>query len=116
MLYVYIKSDIGVMAVDEVDRIERRLKLRDLRVLVSVVQHGSMVKAAEHLGTSQPAVSRTISDLEHSLGLRLFDRSPQGIVPTPYGHALITPGAMAGVPPPAVPLRSYLLPAHPRFS
>jgi len=74
---------------DEVDRIERRLKLRDLRVLMSVVQHGSMVKAAEHLGTSQPAVSRTISDLEQSLGLRLLDRSPQGIVPTPYGHALM---------------------------
>ena len=74
---------------DEVERIERRLKLRDLRVLMSVVQRGSMVKAAEHLGTSQPAVSRTISDLEQSLGLRLLDRSPQGIVPTPYGHALM---------------------------
>jgi len=74
---------------DEADRIERRLKLRDLRVLMSVVQHGSMVKAAEHLGTSQPAVSRTISDLEQSLGLRLLDRGPQGIVPTPYGHALM---------------------------
>src|SRR5262245_13303343 len=74
---------------DEVERVERRLKLRDLRVLMSVVQNGSMVKAAEHLGTSQPAVSRTISDLEQSLGLRLFDRSPQGIVPTPYGHALM---------------------------
>jgi DNA-binding transcriptional LysR family regulator len=68
---------------DEIGRIERRLKLHDLRVLVSVVQHGSMVKAAAHLGTSQPAVSRTITDLEHSLGVRLLDRGPQGIIPTP---------------------------------
>jgi DNA-binding transcriptional LysR family regulator len=73
---------------DEIGRIERRLKLHDLRVLVSVVQHGSMVKAAAHLGTSQPAVSRTITDLEHSLGVRLLDRSPQGLIPTPFGHAL----------------------------
>src|SRR5215470_14163049 len=73
---------------DDIGRIQRRLKLHDLRVLVSVVEHGSMVKAATHLGTSQPAVSRTITDLEHSLGVRLLDRGPQGIIPTPYGHAL----------------------------
>jgi DNA-binding transcriptional LysR family regulator len=74
---------------DEVDRIERRLKLHDLRVLMSVVQHGSMAKAAEHLATSQPAVSRAIADLEYSLAVRLLDRGPRGIVPTPYGRALI---------------------------
>jgi DNA-binding transcriptional LysR family regulator len=74
---------------DEIERIERRLKLHDLRVLMSVVDQGSMAKAAERLATSQPAVSRTISDLEHSLGVRLLDRGPRGIVPTPYGRALI---------------------------
>ncbi len=74
---------------DEVDRIERHLKLHDLRVLMSVVQHGSMAKAAEHLATSQPAVSRAIADLEYSLGVRLLDRGPRGIAPTPYGRALI---------------------------
>jgi DNA-binding transcriptional LysR family regulator len=74
---------------DETDPIERRLKLHDLRVLMSVVQHGSMVKAAEHLGTSQPAVSRAIADLEYSLAVSLLDRGPRGIVPTPHGRALI---------------------------
>jgi tetratricopeptide (TPR) repeat protein len=59
---------------DETDRIERRLKLYDLRVLLSVVEQGSMGKAAELLATSQPAVSRAIADLEHSLGVRLLDR------------------------------------------
>jgi DNA-binding transcriptional LysR family regulator len=77
---------------DEIDRIERRLKLHDVRVLMSVVQAGSMNKAAERLGTSQPAVSRAISDLEHAFGVRLLDRSPTGIEPTPCGHAIIKRG------------------------
>jgi DNA-binding transcriptional LysR family regulator len=74
---------------NEIERIERRLKLHDLRVLMSVVEGGSMSKAAERLATSQPAVSRAIADLEYSLGVRLLDRGPQGVVPTPYGRALI---------------------------
>jgi DNA-binding transcriptional LysR family regulator len=74
---------------DETERIERRLKLHDLRVLMSVVRYGSMVKAAERLATTQPAVSRAIADLEHSLGVRLLDRGPGGVVPTPYGRAFI---------------------------
>lgn len=73
----------------DIERIERRLKLSDLRVLMSVVEDGSMSKAAKRLGTSQPAISRAIADLEYSLGVRLLDRGPQGIVPTPYGRALI---------------------------
>src|ERR1044071_6899750 len=77
---------------DEIDRIERRLKLHDMRVLISVVEAGSMHKAAERLATSQPAVSRAISDLEHALGVRLLDRSPSGIRPTQYGEAIIKRG------------------------
>jgi DNA-binding transcriptional LysR family regulator len=78
--------------VDKLNRIERRLKLHDVRVLMSVVQAGSMHKAAERLATSQPAVSRAIADLEHALGVRLLDRSPSGIQPTQYGHAIIKRG------------------------
>src|SRR4029450_6054462 len=73
-------------------RIERRLKLNDLRVLLSVVEAGSMHKAAERLATSQPAVSRAISDLEHALGVRLLERSPGGVRPTRYGEAIIKRG------------------------
>lgn len=79
-------------AMDKIARIERRLKLQDVRVLLAVVQAGSMGKAAARLGTSQPAVSRSISDLEHALGVRLLDRSPRGVEPTPYGRALINRG------------------------
>jgi DNA-binding transcriptional LysR family regulator len=77
---------------DGIERIERRLKLHDVRVLMSVVQAGSMHKAAERLAISQPAVSRAISDLEHALGVRLLDRSPTGIEPTQYGRAIIKRG------------------------
>jgi hypothetical protein len=64
-----INFDIRSIAVDEIDRIERRLKLHDVRVLMSVAEAGSMHKAAERLATSQPAVSRAIADLEHTLGV-----------------------------------------------
>ena len=77
---------------DEIERIERRLKLHDVRVLMSVVEAGSMHKAAERLATSQPAVSRAIAELEHALGVRLLDRSPSGIEPTQYGYAIIKRG------------------------
>src|SRR5262245_1174373 len=77
---------------DDTERIARRVTLHDFRILMSVVDGGSMSKAAERLGTSQPAVSRAIGDLEYSLGVRLLDRSSRGVVPTPYGRALIKRG------------------------
>jgi len=74
------------------DRIGRRIKLRDMHILLAVARSGSMGKAAAELAMSQPAVSKAISDLEHALGLRLLDRSPQGIQPTLYGDALLRCG------------------------
>jgi len=47
-----------------------------------------MAKAAAHLGVTQPSVSKSIRDLEVALGVRLFDRSPQGVELTRYGGAL----------------------------
>lgn len=75
--------------IDWESQIGRRLRLRDLHVFFTVAQNGSMAKAAVQLGVSQPAVSEVVADLEHALGVRLLDRSPQGIVPTMYGNALL---------------------------
>jgi DNA-binding transcriptional LysR family regulator len=75
--------------IDWGSRIGRRLRLRDLHVFFSVVQCGSMGKAAVQLGVSQPTVSEAIADLEQTFGVRLFDRSPQGVEPTSYGFALL---------------------------
>jgi DNA-binding transcriptional LysR family regulator len=74
------------------ERIGRRLKLRDLRILMTVVECGTMGKAAGRLAVSQPVVSKAIADLEHALGVRLLDRSRRGVEPTPYGRALIKRG------------------------
>src|SRR6266481_6409582 len=74
------------------DRIGRRLKLRDLHLLMTVVQKGSMAKAAAELAVSQPAVSKAIADMEHTLGLRLLDRGRNGVEPTAYGRALVKRG------------------------
>jgi len=49
------------------DRVGRRIKLRDLHVLLAVANSGSISRAAERLAISHPVVSRTISDLEHLL-------------------------------------------------
>src|SRR6266699_2211247 len=75
--------------IDWESQIGRRLKLRDLHVFSTVVQRGSMAKAARQLGVSTPAVSEVIADLEHALRVRLLDRSAQGIEPTIYGNALL---------------------------
>ena len=71
------------------DRIGRRIKLRDLHILQTAAEAGSMAKAAVTLGISQPAVSYAIADMEHALGVPLLDRTSQGVTPTAYGRALL---------------------------
>ena len=74
------------------DRIGRRVKLRDLHILLAVSQSGSISRAAERLAISHPVVSRTISGLENALGVRLFDRGSQGVEPTMYCRAFLECG------------------------
>jgi DNA-binding transcriptional LysR family regulator len=76
-------------------RIGRRLRLRDLHFLFAVVQSRSMAKAANYLGVSQPVVSDAIAALEHTVGVRLLDRSPRGVEPTIYGQALLARSQIA---------------------
>ena len=74
------------------DRTKRRLKLRDLDILLTVIETGSMGKAAGRLRISQPAISKAIVGLEDALGIKLLDRGRRGVVPTPYGLALAKRG------------------------
>jgi DNA-binding transcriptional LysR family regulator len=76
------------------DRIGRRVKLRDLHIALAVAEAGSMTRAAEELAVSYPVVSKTISELEHTLGVKLFDRSASGVEPTHYGRALLKSGVV----------------------
>jgi DNA-binding transcriptional LysR family regulator len=74
------------------DRVDRRVKLRDLRILRALAEFGSMSRAAKQLAISQPVVSKTIADLEHMLGVRLVDRTSHGVEATVYGRALLNCG------------------------
>ncbi len=70
----------------------RRLKLRELYILLVVIQAKGIGRAAERLNMSQPAVSNAIAELERAVGVKLLDRSRRGVEPTPYGSALIKRG------------------------
>lgn len=60
-----------------------------MRQLLAIHRHGSFVRAADELGISQPALSRSVARLEDQLRARLFERSRSGVVATPLGAALI---------------------------
>ncbi len=75
--------------IDWENQIGRRLKLRDLHILLAVARHGSMSKAGQELCVSQPAVSSVIAELEETIGVSLLDRSVRGVELTVYGRELI---------------------------
>lgn len=74
------------------ERVGRRIKLRDLHILLAIAESKSMAKAADRLAVSQPVVSKVVADLERVIGVRLFDRDRHGAEPTMYGRALLTRG------------------------
>jgi DNA-binding transcriptional LysR family regulator len=73
--------------------------LRQLRNLISVIENGSLGKAAEALHISQPALTKSIQRLEERLGVQLFYRDSRGMRPTVYGDAFRAhaQGVMIGV-------------------
>ncbi|MEI4488659.1 LysR family transcriptional regulator [Frigidibacter sp. MR17.14] len=66
-----------------------RLRLRQLSLAVALQDLGSLRKAAERLGVSQPAATKMLTEMEQSLGLPLFERNRRGLTPTIYGEVLI---------------------------
>ena len=71
------------------ERLSAYLTLRQMRVLVAVAEQGGVVKAAQSLHLAQPAISRSLHQLENALGMPLFDRSPRGMTLTVFGEALV---------------------------
>jgi molybdate transport repressor ModE-like protein len=61
----------------------------DFRLLLAVAQLGSISRAAQALGVSQPTVSRRVERLEETIGVRLLDRSTSGAVLTPEGQRIV---------------------------
>lgn len=65
------------------------MDIKDLRLVLAIAEHGSLVRAARVLGTSQPTLTRTLSELETRLRGPLFERSRQGVIITDLGRAVL---------------------------
>src|SRR5689334_1932280 len=66
-----------------------RLRLKQLRLLVALADHGSLLRAAEHVGLSQPGASKSLHEIESALGAELFLRTNRGLEPNDIGHCVI---------------------------
>jgi DNA-binding transcriptional LysR family regulator len=71
------------------DLLNGRLKLRHLVLVVAIADSGSVLKAADQLHLAQPAVTRSLREVEDILGVELFKRGPRGSTPTLFGHAFL---------------------------
>lgn len=71
------------------------LNLRHLRALSAVIEQGSLSRAAEAAGLSQPALTQGLSKLERQLEVPLFERHSGGVSPTEAGQALAERGTRA---------------------
>jgi LysR family transcriptional regulator, regulator of abg operon len=61
------------------------MELRQLRHFIEIVRCASFGQAADKLNITQPALSKSIRNLEQTLGVQLLERHPGGVVPTEYG-------------------------------
>lgn len=65
------------------------MKLSQLREVVAIAEGGSIRAAARALGVGQPALTRSLAELERELGLPLFERRARGVVATPLGQGFV---------------------------
>src|SRR6478672_4311663 len=66
-----------------------RLRLKQLRLLVALDDHGSLLRAAERVGITQPGASKALHEIELALGAELFVRTNRGLEPNDLGHCVI---------------------------
>lgn len=66
-----------------------RVESKQLRNFLAIVEQGSFTRAAETVAMSQPALSASIAQLEHCLGVSVLNRSKTGATPTVFGEMLI---------------------------
>ncbi len=66
-----------------------RLRLRHLRLLDAVEASGSLSRAAEQLGLSQPAATKILREVETVTGSQLYERLPRGVRLTEAGYAVV---------------------------
>lgn len=65
------------------------MELRQIRYFLEIVRSASFGQAAEKLNITQPALSKSIRNLEQSLDVKLLERHPNGVVPTDFGNLFL---------------------------
>lgn len=70
------------------DTLLSRLQLRHFRLIAAIARLGQLSLAADALAMTQPAASRSLSEIEKLIGEKLFERGPKGMTATPMGEAL----------------------------
>lgn len=80
---------MGRLSDADTARLLSRLRFRHLQLLVELGRGHSLRAAAAAFGVTQPALSRTLGEAEAAFGLKLFERSVRGMVPTTAGEAAI---------------------------
>lgn len=68
---------------------DRRIKFRHLDAFSAIARAGSLKRAAEQLNLTQPAISKTLKELEDIAGARLMDRDRSGVRLTPAGDVFL---------------------------
>jgi DNA-binding transcriptional LysR family regulator len=71
-------------------RLAGRLKMRHLTLLLHIGELGALTRVAQQMGTSQPAVTHALAELEDMFGVPLFERTGRGMTPTAAGKVLLT--------------------------
>lgn len=69
--------------------IDSRIRFRHLRTFIEVARHNSVGRSAQLLGVTQPAVTKTIRELEEILGKKLFEKDGRGVRITRYGEVFL---------------------------
>lgn len=80
----------GIEQVSDIDRVLRsNLKLKHLQLVVALDEFRHLGRSAEFLSLTQPAVSKSLAEIEKMFGLELFIRSTRGTRPTAYGEQVV---------------------------
>jgi DNA-binding transcriptional LysR family regulator len=75
--------------------IASRLRFRQLSLLIALDEHGSLHRASEHLGLTQPGLTKALHDIEETFGMPLFVRTSKGMVANEFGKCIIRYGRVA---------------------
>jgi DNA-binding transcriptional LysR family regulator len=76
-------------SIPDANVIHSRLRLRQLRLMLALQELGSLRRAADNIGMTQPAATKMLHEAEELLGVELFERLPRGMRATPFGDTVI---------------------------